>query len=143
MSVVVEFFTAPDDRTAARALRTGPEPASASLRAGNFDVEEAVVEWECLLAGGDFADLVAAGEPRAIAEDDTGCLVFALSPRLCAALAGAEAPRLRDLARSWVARRAEDGEVIAAEIAHGIVTALAALADASQRRRTGVYCRVA
>ncbi|MES5817565.1 hypothetical protein [Streptomyces sp. RG80] len=143
MSVEVDFFAAPDDETAARALRTGPEAAHESLSMGNFDVEEAVVEWECLLTGGDFADLVAAGEPRTVAEDDSGCLVFALSARLCAALAGAGASRLRDLAVAWVALRAEDGEMIDAGIAHGIVGDLAALVGGAGRREQGVYCRVA
>ncbi|WP_308375980.1 hypothetical protein [Streptomyces sp. ISL-99] len=60
MSIVVKFFAAPDDTSAALALPTGPVRAFESLSFGNFDPEEAVVEWECLLAGGRFEELVEA-----------------------------------------------------------------------------------
>ncbi|KKD09246.1 hypothetical protein [Streptomyces sp. WM6386] len=143
MSTVIDFFVAPDDTSAATALRARPGPARASLSLGNFDVEEAVVEWECLLVGGTFTDLVEAGEPRTVADrDEDECLVFALSPRLCAALAAAGQPRLRDVAVSWVDLRARDGEVFDPETAHGIVAGLAALAGSAGRREQGVYCRV-
>lgn len=143
MSTVIDFFVAPDDTSAATALEVRPGPAHESLSVGNFDVEEAVVEWECLLVGGTFADLVDAGEPRTVAErDEDECLVFALSPRLRAALAAAEESRLRDLALSWVEWRARDGEVFDPEIAHGIVGDLAALAGRAGRHELGVYCRV-
>lgn len=143
MSTVIDFFVAPDDTSAATALEVRPGPAHESLSVGNFDVEEAVVEWECLLVGGTFADLVDAGEPRTVGErDEDECLVFALSPRLCAALAAAEESRLRDLALSWVEWRARDGEVFDPEIAHGIVGDLAALAGRAGRHEQGVYCRV-
>nr|WP_240982531.1 hypothetical protein [Streptomyces sp. S3(2020)] len=124
-------------------MRARPGPAHEPLSVGNFDVEEAVVEWECLLVGTTFEDLVDAGEPRTVADrDEDECLVFALSPRLCAALAAAEESRLRDVARSWVEWRARDGEVFEPEIAHGIVGDLAALAGRAGRSEQGVYCRV-
>ncbi|MGV9892759.1 hypothetical protein [Streptomyces sp. NPDC003395] len=89
MSIIVEFFAAPDDASAALVLQAGPRRAFESLSFGNFDPEEAVVEWECLLAGGSFEELVDAGEPRIVAgQSDDRCVVFAISPRLSAALAG-------------------------------------------------------
>ncbi|MFF5157787.1 hypothetical protein ACFY3N_16295 [Streptomyces sp. NPDC000348] len=143
MSTIVEFFVAPDDASAAAALRAGPRRAE-SLSFGNFDPEEAVVEWECLLVGGGFEELVEAGEPCVVAgRDDDGCVVFALSPRLAAALADAERSRLRDVAVSWAAWRAEDGEDIGAEIAEVILGELAALAGHARSRGQGVYCWVA
>jgi hypothetical protein len=103
-----------------------------------------VVEWECLLAGCSFEGLVEAGEPRTVAgQDDDGCVVFAISPRLSAALADAERSRLRDVATSWAQLRAEDGEVIDTEIADMIIGGLAALASSGRRRSLGVYCWVA
>ncbi|MEV0186014.1 hypothetical protein AB0I54_43175, partial [Streptomyces sp. NPDC050625] len=125
MSIIVKFFMAPDDASAALALKTGPGRV-ASLSFGNFDPEEAVVEWECLLAGGSFEELVEAGEPRIVADQgDGGCVVFAISPRLSAALAEAERSQLRDVAVSWATQRAEDGEVIGTEIADGILVSCA------------------
>ncbi|MFE3143132.1 hypothetical protein [Streptomyces scopuliridis] len=140
MSIIVEFFVAPDDASAALALQTGPGRIE-SLTFGNFDPEEAVVEWECLLAGGSFGELVEAGEPRIVADQgDGGCVVFALSARLSTALADAERSQLRDIAVSWAAQRAEDGEAIDTEIADGILSDLATLVGSARRRSQGVYC---
>ncbi|MCL6667994.1 hypothetical protein [Streptomyces panaciradicis] len=144
MSIIVKFFAAPDDTSAGLALRTGPGRAFESLSFGNFDPEEAVVEWECLLAGGSFEELVEAGEPRIVAgQDNDGCVVFAISPRLTAALADAGHSRLRDVAAAWAQVRAEDGQVIDTEIADGIVGDLAALVSSARRQNQSVYCWVA
>ncbi|MGW3327472.1 hypothetical protein [Streptomyces virginiae] len=144
MSTIITFFTAPDDTSAAATLPSGPGRAQESLSFGNFDPEEAVVEWECLLTGGGFTDLVDAGEPRLVAgQDDDGCVVFALSPRLSAALADAERSRLQDVATSWAARRAEDGEAIDTDTAAAIVGDLADLVSRARRQGRAVYCWVA
>ncbi len=140
----MKFFVAPDDTSASLALQTGPGRAFESLSFGNFDPEEAVVEWECLLSDGSFEDLVEAGEPRIIAGlDDEGCVVFAISPRLSSALAEATHSRLSDVAASWTQLRAEDGEVIDTEIADVIVGDLAALVTSARRQNQSVYCWVA
>ncbi|MFG2839930.1 hypothetical protein ACGFYE_33570 [Streptomyces zaomyceticus] len=144
MSTIVKFFAAPDDTSAGLALQSGPGPAFESLSFGNFDPEEAVVEWECLLAGGSFEELFEAGEPRIVAgQDNDGCFVFALSPRLSTALADAGHARLSDVAASWTRLRAEEGEVIATEIADAIVGGLAALVSSARRQDQSVYCWVA
>ncbi|MFF4420989.1 hypothetical protein ACFY04_09395 [Streptomyces sp. NPDC001549] len=144
MSIIVTFFVAPDDTTAALVLQTGPGRACESLSFGDFDPEEAVVEWECLLTGAGFGELVEAGEPRIVAgQDNGGCVVFAISPGLSTALADAELSGLRDLAASWVRLRAEDGEIIDTEIADRIVGDLAALVRDARRQDQGVYCWVA
>ncbi|MGW7614224.1 hypothetical protein ACWGKW_44865 [Streptomyces sp. NPDC054766] len=144
MSIIVKFFVAPDDTSATLTLQTGPGRAFESLSFGNFDPEEAMVEWECLLVGGNFEDLVEAGEPRIVAgEDHGGCVVFAISPGLSTALADAEHPRLREVAASWVQLRAEDGENIDVEIADAIMSDLAALVSSACRQGQGVYCWVA
>ncbi|OCC07929.1 hypothetical protein [Streptomyces sp. PTY087I2] len=144
MSIIVEFFVAPDDTAAALALRNGPGEACESLSLGNFDPVGAVVEWQSLLTDRSFEDLVDAGEPRVVvAQDDGGCFVFALSPDLFTALAQAEQPTLRDAAASWVQLRAEEGEIIDTDIAGAIVGDLAALAGSARRQGQGVYCWVA
>ncbi|MGW3360801.1 hypothetical protein ACWDFL_36325 [Streptomyces bungoensis] len=123
----MKFFVAPDDTSAALTLQTGPARAFEVLSFGNFDPEEAVVEWECLLAGGSFEEVVGAGEPRIVAgQDNGGCVVFALSPRLSTALADAEQSRLGDVAAAWAQSRAADGEVIDTAVADAIVGDLAA-----------------
>lgn len=139
----MEFFVAPDDTSASLALQTGPGRAE-SLLFGNFDPVVAVVEWECLLAGGSFEELVEAGEPRIVAaQDNGGGIVLAISPRLSTALADATHSRLSDVASSWTQLRAEDGEVIDTEIADAIVGDLAALVSSARCQNQSVYCRVA
>jgi hypothetical protein len=60
VSIIVEFFAAADDTSSALALQSGPGRAFESLSFDNFDPEEAVIEWECLLAGGSFEELIKA-----------------------------------------------------------------------------------
>ncbi|MCX5262296.1 hypothetical protein OOK27_50705 [Streptomyces canus] len=144
VSIIVEFFAAPDDASGARVLQTGPRRAFESLSFGNFDPEEAVVEWECLFAGVRFEQLVEADEPRLVAgQGDDECVVFAISPRLSAALADAERAELKDAAVAWSFQRAEDGEVIDPEIAEVILSDLAAFVSSARRQGRNVYCWVA
>ncbi|MFI6946444.1 hypothetical protein [Streptomyces sp. NPDC050422] len=144
MSIIAEFFAAPDDASAALILQTGPQRAFESLSFGNFDPEEAVVEWQCLLAGGSFEELLEAGEPRPVAgQGDDGCVVFAISPRLSAALAEAERSEWEDAAGAWALQRAEEGEVVDKEIACVILGDLAALVRNARHQGQNVYCWVA
>ncbi|MFB8026351.1 hypothetical protein ACFQ6U_04820 [Streptomyces sp. NPDC056465] len=144
MSSIVKFFAASDDTSASLALRTGPGRAFESLSFGDFAPEEAVVEWECLLACVSFEDLVEAGEPRIVAgQDNDGCVVFALSPCLSAAPADATPSSLSVVVASWTQLRAEDAEIIDTEIADAIVGDLAALVSSARRRNQSVYCWVA
>ncbi|MGW3656775.1 hypothetical protein ACWD6R_14245 [Streptomyces sp. NPDC005151] len=137
MSIMVEFFVAPDDASAADVLGTGPGRAFESLSCGNLDPEEAVIEWECLFTGAGFEELVEAGEPRVVADD--GCVVFVISPRLSTALAGAGRSRVREIAASWAGQRAEDGEFIEGEVAGEIVGGVAALARSAAEQGHGLY----
>ncbi|MFF2777556.1 hypothetical protein ACFVU3_21910 [Streptomyces sp. NPDC058052] len=144
MSIIVEFFAAPDDASAALVPPTGPGPAFESLSFGNFDAEEALIEWECWFSGVAFEELVDADKPRHVAgPDDDGPVVLALSPRLSAALAGAGPDQVRDAAVAWSTQRAEDGEVIDTEIAGVILGDLAALAGRARRQGRSLYCWVA
>lgn len=103
-----------------------------------------MVEWECLLTCGGFEELIDSGEPQIVAGQDLGrCVVFAISPRLSAALAEAQPSDLKDLAVSWAAQRAADVEVIDPGIAHAMVCDLAAFVSAARRQGQSVSCRVA
>ncbi|MGI5142999.1 MULTISPECIES: hypothetical protein [unclassified Streptomyces] len=103
-----------------------------------------MIEWECLLAGGSFEELVEAGEHRLVGgRDDDGCVVFAISPRLSVALAEAQRSELKDAAVAWSMQRAKDGEVLDTEIAEVILSDLAALVSSARRQGQDVYCWVA
>lgn len=140
----MKFFVAPNDASAAVVVGTGPGRAFECLSLGNFDAEEAVVEWECLFSGGSFEELLGAGEPRIIAgEDDDGCVVFALSDRLVDALAASEPSRLHEVAVAWARQRAEDGEDIASAVAGEMLEGLGNLARGRGEHDHGLYCWVA
>jgi hypothetical protein len=98
----------------------------------------------CEIAGVSFEQLVEADEPRLVAgQDDDGCVVFAIPPRLSAALAEAERSESKDAAVAWSVQRAEDGEVIDPQIAEVILSDVAALVSRGRRQGQNVYCWVA
>ncbi|MEU7510339.1 hypothetical protein [Streptomyces lavendulae] len=144
MSNLVKFFIAPDDVTASLVLRAGPGRALESVPCGNFDPEEAVLEWECLFSGSSFEELVEADEPRVVAgQDNDGCAVFAVSDRLLSALGAAEEPEISEVAGLWSQLREQDGEAIGVDVASEILGDLSRLARAAQGQECGVYCWVA
>ncbi|GAA2689300.1 hypothetical protein [Actinoplanes palleronii] len=129
MSTIISFYAASDD--AAAALGPGDD----ALEYGNFDIFASLEEWEGLLLGSDL-DAVAGAEDLG---DEDGPVVLRLSAELTAALAGADAAALADLAERWLALRAADDEDIDPELAEEMLTEVAALA----RPGTPVYCEVA
>jgi hypothetical protein len=145
MSIIIEFFTAPDDTAAAGIVDRGPTGAFDSLACGNFDATEAVIEWESIFAGQSFETLVSADEPRMVIGPDEGdgALVFAASGALQGALADAAPARLAEVGELWVAERAEDGEVFDPEMVGELMGDLAALARTARGRGHSLYCRMA
>ncbi|MFJ5231171.1 hypothetical protein ACIQBJ_14905 [Kitasatospora sp. NPDC088391] len=137
MSVIVEFFAAPDDASAALAAPTGPGRALPARRFGNFDAEGAILEWESALTGDTVEALIEADEPRWLTDpDNSGCLVLALSPRLTTALAAAAPAQLDRTVGAWTA---EDPD-LAPETAAEILTEVAALATTAHHNGDSLYC---
>lgn len=99
MSAVVEFFVAPGHETAAAVVAGGPGRAFEALEYGTFDAEEALIEWEGIVTGRSFGELVDAGVPEAVAEagDWEGPIVLTVSRALQDALASADASRLAEI----------------------------------------------
>ncbi|GLW74688.1 hypothetical protein Kpho02_69850 [Kitasatospora phosalacinea] len=145
MSIVIKFFVAPDRDAAAAVVGGGPDGVFESLTYGNFDAEEALIEWESIFTGRSFEELVAADEPEVIADpgDGEGPLVLAVSRTVKDALAGADELRLGEVGRLWLQERAEDGEVLDQQTAAGILRALAGLARAVGGREDRLYCWMA
>ncbi|MFF2523118.1 hypothetical protein [Streptomyces liangshanensis] len=145
MSVIIKFFTATDDTSAASSLVGGPHRDLAPVTCGNFDAMEAVVEWESLLTGRSFEALVASDEPRTVADpgDGGGPLLFAVSAALRGELAGASAARQAQIGALWVRERALEGDVFDPELVEDLLGELAALARAAGARGEGLYCWVA
>ncbi|MFJ6769906.1 hypothetical protein ACIQOV_02800 [Kitasatospora sp. NPDC091257] len=121
MSIIIKFFVAPDDKAAAAVVEHGPGEAFESLVFGNFDVEEAMIEWEGILTGRSFEELVEADEPAVVADpgDGEGPMVLAASTALQDALAVADTPRLVEVSELWAQERAAEGEVLDPEVAPG------------------------
>ena len=142
MSIVIKFFMAPDHGAASAVVEGGPDGVFESPTFGNFDAEEALIEWESIFTGRSFEELVAADEPGSVADsgDGEGPVVLAVSRVLQDALAAADERRLVEVGRLWVAERAADGEVVAEETAAWILGGLAGLARAIGEGEEGLYC---
>ncbi|MYX38794.1 MULTISPECIES: hypothetical protein [unclassified Streptomyces] len=146
MSTIVKFFVAPGHETAAAVVAGGPGRAAESLEYGNFDAEEALIEWEGIVTGRSFGELVDAGVPEAVADAGAweGPVVLAVSRALQDALAAADASRLAGIGEAWIRVRAEEGEVFDQEIVTGILGGLARLARGSGARDGHrLYCWMA
>ncbi|MFE5076477.1 hypothetical protein [Streptomyces halstedii] len=145
MSIIIEFFVAPSHEAAAAVAEGGPDGAFESLVYGNFDAEEALIEWEGIFTGRSFDELVTADEPEAVAGSDgwESPVVFAVSQVLQDALAAANQSRLVDVSRLWVQERAADGEALDQEIATKILSDLARLARGIGGRDHRLYCWMA
>jgi hypothetical protein len=145
MSIIVKFFTAPDDTAAAGTVDRGPTGLFDALAAGNFDAAEAVIEWEAIFTGQSFETIVSAGEPRMVAGpgEEDGPLVFAASGALRGALAGAAPARLAEVGELWIQERAEEGEVFDPEMVEGLLGDLADLARTAAGRGHSLYCWMA
>ncbi|MFD7893826.1 hypothetical protein [Streptomyces sp. NPDC059743] len=145
MSIIIEFFTAPDDTSAAGIADRGPVGVFDSLACGNFDASEAVIEWESLLTGQNFEALVASDEPRMVAdpENGDGPLLFVASGALQGALAGASASRLAEVGELWIQERAAEGEVFDSETVRELLSDLADLARTAEGWGHGLYCWMA
>ncbi|MFE2417344.1 hypothetical protein [Streptomyces hokutonensis] len=146
MSTIVKFFAASGHEAAAAVVNGGPDGVSfESLSYGNFDAEEALLEWESVFTGRSFDVLVAAGQPEVVADpgDGEGPILFAASHALQDALAAADPYRLVEVGRLWVEERAASGDVFDQEIATGILSDLARLARGLRGQDQRLYCWLA
>lgn len=145
MSTIIKFFVAPSHEAAAAVVDCGPDRAFESLSYGNFDADEALIEWESIFTGRSFEGLVAADEPEAVAgsDDGDGPVVFAASKALQDALAAADQSRLGEVSQLWVQERAADAEAFDQEIATRILSDLARLARGVGGRHHRLYCWMA
>ncbi|MGR3873002.1 hypothetical protein ACUXZZ_31150 [Streptomyces graminifolii] len=143
MSIIITFFAAPNHEAAAEVAEGGPGGVFESLSYGNFDAEEALIEWEGIFTGRSFEELVAADVPEVVADpgDEEGPMLLAVSPALQDALAAADRARLVEVSQLWVQERAADGEVFDQDIATRILSDLARLAHGLRGRDHRLYCR--
>jgi hypothetical protein len=135
VSTIVKFFVAPGDDVAADTVEGGPGPELEAAGFGNFDAWTSLEEWEHLLTG---QDVDSVQGPETLGDDPPLVLVF--PPALTAALAGASARTLGDVARQWVGLRAEEGQAIDDDIATEILTRVSGLAGRAQGSGAALYC---
>ncbi|MFF3139984.1 hypothetical protein [Streptomyces mirabilis] len=142
MSIIIKFFVARSHEAATAVVDGGPDGAFESLSYGNFDAEEALIEWESIFTGRSFDELIAADEPEVVADpgDGEGPMLLAASKALQDALAAAGQSRLVEVSQLWVQERAADGEVFDQEIATQILSDLARLAHGLRGRDHRLYC---
>ncbi|MFF3601716.1 hypothetical protein [Kitasatospora indigofera] len=142
MSIIVNFFVAPDHEAAAAVVGHGPEGVFETLVFGNFDASEAMIEWESIFTGRSFEELVDADEPVVIADldDGDGPTVFVASEALRHALAAADGVSLAEVGKLWVNGLAAEGEEFDLDIATEILGDLARLARGIDGRGDSLYC---
>jgi hypothetical protein len=139
---IAYFFIETDDAIAATVKgATSSNRPTEVVFVETYDPEEAVTEWEALLASLDPSDLVQAGEPRHVAQiTNDGCYVFVLSERLQHLLAGANSDERGRVAHLWSrARKAASEDIEEVEAARHLA-ALAALARAATSKNNRLYC---
>ncbi|MEV4535485.1 hypothetical protein AB0J82_16810 [Asanoa sp. NPDC049518] len=134
MSTIITFFVAPDNETAAGVAEGGPGPDLQVAEYGNFDVWEAIEEWESILLHRDLDEVIADGGADVVS-DDGAPLVLCIPPALTTALAGADDEVLSTAATRWVALGADLDE----ELAREMLGELAALSAAAEQTKGGVY----
>lgn len=137
MSSINSFFVAPDDAAAATVLDGGPDRTFESVTYGNFDADLALLEWESLLTGHSFADLLEASASLDLSGEDDDALMIAVSRQLQDALSRADDAELAATARLWVDERAAEGESIDPELAREILTEVGRLSRTAEQR---LYC---
>jgi hypothetical protein len=144
MSIIVEFFVAPDDRAAADAADGGPEGRFEIARYGNFIPDLAMMEWEVIFTGGSLDGILADGGPRILADlglgQGNGPAVIAARAALAAALAAADESRLVEAGERWTRLRAEDGGEIDPVLASELLSEVASLARIAAERGHHLYC---
>lgn len=144
VSIIIKYFTAPDDASAAKALHGGPdESVFETMGCGNFLADSAMTEWETLLTGRSPEEHENAEWPRVVADDgpDSGIQVFAASPELQNALAAANRETLAEVAQQWADQYSEDyGGTFEPDTAAEILYELSELSRSANSRKHTLYC---
>lgn len=140
VSIIIEYFAADDDAAAAAVLDGGPGDDFETMSCGNFLADFATAEWESVLLGRTVAEHEDADPSRVVIDDgpESYRRVFALSPELQAALAGARPDRLAGVAERWVDEYGGDG--VRADTACEILRELSDLARSASSRGQSLYC---
>ena len=138
MSIIIEFFTAPDDVAAASIVEGGPEGIFETVQYGNFDAMTALAEWDSILTGRELDVLISADVPRVVVGDD-GPFIFAASAELQAALAEADPVTLPQVADRWIELQGEDAHRYDGELFGEMLQELASLARTAGHGH-GLYC---
>lgn len=72
MSIVIEFFVAPDAEAAAAVAEGRPTGFFESLTFGNVDVEKALTGWEGIFTGRSFEEVLDDDIPETVVDPDDG-----------------------------------------------------------------------
>ncbi|MFE5511134.1 hypothetical protein ACFQ9J_11055 [Streptomyces sp. NPDC056529] len=140
MSTIVKFFVAsPSD--AADSLNCGPNGSLRTVESGNFDVEEALLDWEAHLTGSALEELVDREVPEVFAEsEEEGPIVFLLSDALLESFSSSSSFQVGELAKWWVEKKSQDGFPIDLFIASEILQDLVHLIHEERLPGENVYC---
>lgn len=113
-----------------------------TLSFGNFDAEDALLDWEAHLTRVSFESLVDGDFPEVIAEEDAGVSVFLLSDTLIDSHASISDADVRELTPWWAAEKNAAGFAISFSSASAILQSLVDLIRGQRGPGTHVYCWV-
>ncbi|UUU34851.1 hypothetical protein JIX56_36135 [Streptomyces sp. CA-210063] len=139
MSSIVKFFVATRE-DAIDTLNTGPIASTRIISFGNFDAEEALLDWEAHLTGKTFSELLDNDVPEEVAESDDGPVVLLLSDALLNSLSSASSSQLDELAMWWASKKAVEGIEIDPPLAANILQELVELIHQQREPDESVYC---
>jgi hypothetical protein len=146
VSIIVEFFIAPDDEAAVSIAEHGPTGTFEVAEYGNFvpdlwlaELEEAFQErdWDQVAEFGYTAPRILGGVRTLTGESP---FAVAMSRELMGALAGADQERLDAAFHRWSLIMAADGEEVDPALAEDLLGELAAMAREADKRGHWLYC---
>ncbi|MFI2504746.1 hypothetical protein [Streptomyces sp. NPDC018972] len=142
MSSIVKFFVA-SPPNAIDSLTNGPDPSFDLIEFGNFDAEEALLDWEAYLTGISFDELLDRGVPEVVAEDGEGSFVLLISEALSREFTRISDRKIEEMAKWWVDEKSKDGFLIDPSIAMKILRDLAQLVRQERSSEENIYCWMA
>ncbi|MFI7122439.1 hypothetical protein [Amycolatopsis sp. NPDC049868] len=144
MSVLFDYFAAPDNDAAAATIDLVGGPADASLPTVSLKGVDPFVQLgtlESLLTGVGYETIIERDIAPVAMADGGARLVVSLTEELSAALSDADEARLREVAEPWSRTDEFGGQADPADLAT-MLTGLAELARTARTRGDRLYCWV-
>jgi hypothetical protein len=136
---MVRFFRAPA-RTAVADWNDAGVLADHLFECGNFDAEEAILEWESMASGMTVEELLANNIPEISWEGESGSFIMEIPIATSSWLLRASEGDIGELASFWSRNTERYGQKISQENAISIIREVGRLVAEARRDGEAVYC---